>query len=89
MPSSYTIGSHFDAFIREMTESGRYSSASEVLRDGLRLLEDRERLRALKLLDLRRKVEEAQADPMLLSEEEVFDQLGTNDPDATPQRRHA
>lgn len=89
MPSSYTLGSHFEAFIREMTESGRYNSASEVLRDGLRLLEDRERLRALKVADLRRKIEEAQADPTLLSEEEVFEQLEANSPDAAAQRRHA
>ena len=89
MPSSYTLGSHFEAFIREMVESGRYNSASEILRDGLRLLEDRERLRALKLADLRRKLEEAQADPKLLSEEEVFGQLEVNDPGVSPQRRHA
>ena len=89
MPSSYTLGSHFEAFIREMTESGRYSSASEVVRDGLRLLEDRERLRALKLADLRRKIEEAQADPTLLSEQEVFEHLEASGPDAAPQRHRA
>lgn len=89
MPSSYALGSHFESFIREMTETGRYDSASEVLRDGLRLLEDRERLRTLKLADLRRKIEEAQADPTLLSENEVFDQLETDDPGAAPQRRRA
>ena len=90
MPSSYVLGSHFEAFIREMTGSGRYDSASEVLRDGLRLLEDREQLRALKLADLRGKIEEAQADPTLLSEEEVFDRLEASNPDAAPsQRRHA
>ena len=53
------------------------------------MLEDRERLRSLKLADLRRKVEEAQADPMLLSEDEVFAQLEASGPDAAPQRRHA
>ena len=53
MPSSYAIGEHFEAFIREQIESGRYASASEVVRDGLRALEDRERRRAAKLQALR------------------------------------
>ena len=30
MPSSYTIGEHFEAFIKQLIESGRYTSASEV-----------------------------------------------------------
>lgn len=46
MPSSYTLGSHFETFVRNQVDSGRYSSASEVVRDGLRLLEDREARRA-------------------------------------------
>ncbi|RUT34442.1 type II toxin-antitoxin system ParD family antitoxin [Arsenicitalea aurantiaca] len=58
MPSSYTIGAHYEAFVREMVESGRYASASEVLRDGLRLMEEREQLRALKLDALRQAIAE-------------------------------
>jgi antitoxin ParD1/3/4 len=43
MPSSYTIGSHFESLIRQLVKSGRYGTASEVVRDGLRLVEERER----------------------------------------------
>lgn len=43
MPSSYTIGRHFESFVQKQLASGRYSSASEVLRDALRLMEERER----------------------------------------------
>lgn len=43
MSSSYTIGAHFDRFVRDLVKKGRYSSASEVIRDGLRMVEDRER----------------------------------------------
>lgn len=53
MPSSYVIGDHFEAFIKEQIQQGRYASASEVVRDGLRALEDRERLRAAKVEALR------------------------------------
>jgi antitoxin ParD1/3/4 len=48
MPSSYTLGKHFETFVQAQLASGRYNNASEVLRDALRLMEERERrLRAL------------------------------------------
>lgn len=40
--TSITIGSHFEQFINEQIESGRFNSASEIVRAGLRLLEDQE-----------------------------------------------
>ena len=43
MPSSYSLGEHFEAFVQAQLASGRYNNASEVLRDALRLLEHRER----------------------------------------------
>jgi antitoxin ParD1/3/4 len=56
MPSSYTLGGHFDGFVKDMVDSGRYASASEVVRDGLRLLEEREQLRSAKLAALRSEI---------------------------------
>jgi antitoxin ParD1/3/4 len=58
MPSSYTIGEHFETLVRDLVQSGRYSSASEVMRDGLRLLEERELLREIKLKALREAIQE-------------------------------
>ena len=58
MPSSYTLGGRFEAFVKELVQSGRYNNASEVVRDGLRLLEDREREREIKIAELRRLAEE-------------------------------
>lgn len=53
MPSSYAVGEHFEAFIREQVQGGRYSSASEVVREALRLLEAHESMRLLALERLR------------------------------------
>ena len=53
MASSYSIGKHFEGMIEGLIESGRYSTASEVMREGLRLVEEREERRKARLEALR------------------------------------
>jgi len=38
--TSIILGEHFDEFIKSEIAAGRYSSASEVIRSGLRLIEE-------------------------------------------------
>ncbi|MEW6038397.1 MAG: type II toxin-antitoxin system ParD family antitoxin [Pseudomonadota bacterium] len=58
MPSSYAVGQHFEQFIRQQIQSGRYTRASEVVREALRLLENRERLRQIELDEYRAEIRE-------------------------------
>ncbi|MDH3372208.1 MAG: type II toxin-antitoxin system ParD family antitoxin [Gammaproteobacteria bacterium] len=47
--TSLSLGGHWEEFIKQEIKSGRYSTASEVVRDALRALEDRgKRLEALR-----------------------------------------
>ncbi len=40
--TSFILGDHFDAFVATQVAAGRYKNASDVVRSGLRLLEERE-----------------------------------------------
>ena len=57
MYMSITLTPQLEALIQEKIASGRYQSPSEVVREALRLLEESERLEAIKLEALRRDIQ--------------------------------
>ncbi len=42
MPISADLGPHLEAYVAELVKTGRYNSKSEVLREGVRLVQERE-----------------------------------------------
>jgi len=75
MPSSYALGDKFERFVDSLIKKGRYNSKSEVLREGLRLLQDRERERAEKIKELREAFRQGIESGPHIPAEEVFSEL--------------
>ena len=59
--TSVTLGAHFDEFISKKIAQGRFQSASEVIRAGLRKLEEDE----AKLQALREKLQDGENSPVI------------------------
>jgi antitoxin ParD1/3/4 len=53
MTLNINLTPQLEAMVREKVASGLYTSASEVVREALRLMEEQDRLRAVKLEQLR------------------------------------
>ncbi|EGF91390.1 hypothetical UPF0156 family protein [Asticcacaulis biprosthecium C19] len=72
--TSASLGRHFEGLVKRLVADGRYNNASEVVRDGLRMVEERER----RLAALDAAVERSHADIQAgrtNPAEEVFDRL--------------
>ena len=59
--TSISIGSHFENFINSEVATGKYSSASEVVRSALRMLESEER----KISELRNALVEGESSRLI------------------------
>jgi len=83
MPSSYAVGSHFERFIKRQVESGRYNNASEVIRDALRLLEEREQLRQAQIKAIGAEIQRGMDSGAGVPANEVLDRLEAKYSDQT------
>lgn len=77
MPTSIALSPHFEAFIRDQLESGRYNNVSEVVRAGLRLLEDEELRQIAQLQALRADISAGKESGRAQNADAVFDRLQT------------
>ena len=75
MPSSYAIGAHFEQVIKDQLSGGRYATASEVVRDALRLLEREEQRRNACLAALRSEVQQGLSSGAGNAADDVFQRL--------------
>ena len=50
-----------EALVQNKVKAGRYNSASEVVREALRLFEERDRIRELQIRELRKRINEGWA----------------------------
>ena len=74
--ASISLGDHFEKFAQEQISQGRYQNVSEVVRAGLRMLEDYEMTRRERLRRLKAKINDAWDNPSpSLTADEVLDQL--------------
>jgi len=75
MPTSVVLDHDFEAFIHNQVQSGRFNSVSEVVRAGLRLLEEHEKRRQLELDTLRTQIAAGQDSTPVMPADAVFDRL--------------
>lgn len=71
---SADLGKQLESFVASLVESGRYNSKSEVLREGVRLIEEREKRLAALDAAIARGLADAEAGRAKAADE-VFDRL--------------
>lgn len=80
-----SLTAELEQLVQEKVASGMYSSASEVIREGLRLLKERDMLQAIKLQELRTEIRKGidSGKPTLLDIEAVIrrgqERMGTQE----------
>lgn len=75
MPTSVALSDHFENFVREQVKSGRFNNISEVVRAGLRLLEQQEQRNQLELEVLRAEIAAGLAGETAKPADAVFQRL--------------
>ena len=57
MPNTVNLGQHYEMFVAQLVEDGRFANVSEVVRAGLRLLEEHTEDRAAERAELKRLID--------------------------------
>ena len=77
MPTSFALSTHLESFVLDQVESGRYNNASEVVRAGLRLLEDEQNRLQLQNEAMRAAIAVGLNSGASISADDVFGRLET------------
>ncbi len=75
MPTSVALSPYFESSVKEQVSSRRFNNVSEVVRAGLRLLEDQEQAQAVKLRELRAAIQAGDESGPGTDADKVFDRL--------------
>lgn len=70
-----SLTKELEDLVAEKVRTGRYLSASEVVREALRLLEERDRIKEMRLAELRKEIKKGLDSGDSLDGEAVFDRL--------------
>ncbi len=84
------LGTVFDQFVADLLKTGHYQSQSEILREGLRLLKEREELKQLRLAELRKAIAigtEQARQGKVIDGEAVFTEIRKKSQEARRRRR--
>ena len=71
MPSSVDLGKKLEGTVAKLVAKGRYNSRSEVLREGVRLVEEREKALARLIPELDKGIDDIEAGRIYTGEEVI------------------
>jgi antitoxin ParD1/3/4 len=92
MPLNVHLTPELETLVQNKVKTGRYNSASEVVREALRLFEERDRIRELQIQELRKKINKGWASLERgegVDGEEFFRALGREERELARKRKQA
>lgn len=75
MSTSVVLSPHFESFVQQQLATGRFNNVSEVIRAGLRLLEEQQQHFAARTLELKAALAEGMRSGQPRPADEVFDEI--------------